>query len=70
MQRIDCRICVNFFVTWKANRPYGCKAYGFESSQMPSIIVMQTSGEPCRMYRPKQKPKQNQNNEPSDGLVG
>ncbi|HSH24344.1 MAG TPA: uracil-DNA glycosylase [Massilibacterium sp.] len=54
-QRINCMKCVYFFVTWDRNNPKGCKAFGFKSRQIPSVIVKQSSGHPCFHYTPKEK---------------
>lgn len=53
MKRINCRRCEYFHVTWEKLKPYGCKAYGFKSSQIPSMVVFQSSGVECSMYKEK-----------------
>jgi len=53
MKRINCRRCVHYFVTWEKNKPHGCKAYGFKSPQIPSIVVFQSSGVECSLFREK-----------------
>jgi len=53
MKRINCRRCKYYFVTWKAGQPHGCKAYGFQSAQIPSMVVFQSSGIPCSMFEQK-----------------
>ncbi len=50
---IVCQKCTYYFVTWEKNRPHGCKAYGFKSKQIPSIVVIQNSGIDCSFYQPK-----------------
>ncbi|DAB27527.1 MAG TPA: uracil-DNA glycosylase [Sulfurimonas sp. UBA10385] len=57
MKRINCRRCEYYFVTWEASKPHGCKAYGFKSAQIPSIVVFQSSGSDCNMYKEKNFPK-------------
>ena len=52
--RIVCQKCIHYYVTWEANRPHGCKAYGFKSKQIPSTIVLNSSGEKCQQYVMKQ----------------
>ncbi|MBN2782256.1 MAG: uracil-DNA glycosylase [Campylobacterales bacterium] len=52
-KKINCRRCVYFFVTWQPNNPYGCKAYGFKSKMIPSMVVFQSSGRDCEMFRAK-----------------
>jgi len=54
-QQIDCFQCRYFFVTWDATNPRGCKAFGFKTTQMPSIVVFEASGEPCLKFLPKRQ---------------
>ncbi len=49
--KIDCRKCVHFFVTWEKNCPYGCHAYGFKGLIIPSVIVKASSGEICKFFK-------------------
>ena len=44
---VKCHGCEYFFITYRPNRPYGCKAYGFISKNIPSMVVFQTSGIKC-----------------------
>lgn len=53
MQRINCRRCAFYFVTWEKNQPHGCKAYGFKSQFTPSQVVKQSSGLECQYFTPK-----------------
>ncbi|MEA3330740.1 MAG: uracil-DNA glycosylase [Campylobacterota bacterium] len=53
MKRINCRICEYYFVTWKPKQPHGCKAYGFKSFQIPSLVVFQTTGSECSLFKKK-----------------
>jgi len=57
MKRINCRRCEHFFVTWEKNKPYGCKAYGFKSQHIPSIVVFQSSGSDCSLFKLKHPAK-------------
>jgi len=50
MKRINCRRCQHYFVTWEATKPHGCRAYGFKSPQIPSLVVFQSSGSDCSMF--------------------
>ena len=45
--RVICYGCSFFFVTYKQSKPYGCKAYGFISKNMPSNVVFNSSGIKC-----------------------
>ena len=55
MERINCRRCVHFFVTWEPAQPYGCRYYGFKSPLIPSQAVFNSSGIPCQMFQPRPK---------------
>ena len=54
MTRIICQKCKYYFVTWQKTKPHGCRAYGFKSQQVPSVVIIQNSGTPCSLYQPKQ----------------
>lgn len=56
MKRINCRRCLYYFVTWEPKRPHGCKAYGFKSEHIPSLVVFQSSGIECDKFTPKTFP--------------
>jgi len=53
MKRINCRQCRHYFVTWENTKPHGCKAYGFKSAQIPSMVVFQSSGQACALFQQK-----------------
>lgn len=52
-QRINCMKCQHFYITWDANFPRGCKAYGFKTQTMLSLNVLSSSGKPCMNFEPK-----------------
>lgn len=54
MKRINCRKCEYYYVTWEASQPHGCKAYGFKSAQIPSMVVYSSSGAACSLFKEKQ----------------
>ncbi|WP_457749906.1 uracil-DNA glycosylase [Sulfurimonas sp.] len=54
MKRINCRKCEFYYVTWEASKPHGCKAYGFKSAQIPSMVVFNSSGVECSLFKAKQ----------------
>ncbi|WP_345980563.1 uracil-DNA glycosylase [Sulfurimonas sp. HSL3-2] len=56
MQRINCRRCAYYYVTWNAAQPHGCKAYGFKSKMIPSLVVKQSSGADCSFFTLKPTP--------------
>lgn len=51
--KINCFQCAYFQVTWDPVNPRGCKAYGFKSKQIPSLVVKQSSGMDCLKFVPK-----------------
>jgi len=51
--RIVCQRCKSYYVTWEKNKPHGCRAYGFKSQAMPSVVVKQSSGSACNFYQKK-----------------
>ncbi|WP_173291286.1 uracil-DNA glycosylase [Thiosulfativibrio zosterae] len=53
---IDCFQCRHFYVTWEASNPKGCKAFGFKTHLMPSVVVLDASGEKCLKFSPKNPP--------------
>ena len=48
-----CHDCENFFVTWDSNAPMGCQSFGFKGKQLPSLVVLQSSGQHCTYFRDK-----------------
>ena len=57
MKRINCRRCEHYFVTWEAKKPHGCRAYGFKGQQIPSIVVFQSTGTDCNLFKLKSPAK-------------
>lgn len=53
--RPNCMGCVHFYITHKPSRPYGCRAMGFVSLQMPAVAVRISSGMDCHLFS-KKKP--------------
>ncbi len=53
MQKINCKLCVYYFVTWQPQNPHGCKAFGFKSKTIPSNEVLKNSGKACTFYKQK-----------------
>jgi hypothetical protein len=45
--------CQHFFVTWDAQQPRGCRAYGFKSNDLPSDVVYASSGAACQLFERK-----------------
>jgi len=51
--KINCRLCKYFFITWDKLSPYGCKSMGFKSKLIPSTVVLKTTGKDCLSFQPK-----------------
>ncbi|HJE02795.1 MULTISPECIES: uracil-DNA glycosylase [Arcobacteraceae] len=49
-KRVVCQKCIHYFVTWEQNKPHGCKAYGFKSQVLPSIVVKNSSQDDCNLF--------------------
>lgn len=58
--RRNCFKCKFFYVTWDPKHPNGCRAMGFKTKQLPSVIVFQSSGNPCETYEEKTLKKPDQ----------
>jgi len=52
-RRIICQRCKHYYVTWEKNKPHGCRAYGFKSQNVPSVVVKQSSGSDCNFFEDK-----------------
>ncbi|BEP27684.1 uracil-DNA glycosylase [Helicovermis profundi] len=50
MNKINCNKCIYYYITWDKINPKGCKFFKFKSKQMPSIIVLKSSGNPCKAF--------------------
>jgi hypothetical protein len=51
--KINCVTCKHYFVTWEPAFPKGCRAYGFKTSELPSVLVKRSSGLPCMNFESK-----------------
>ena len=51
--RRNCYKCRFFYVTWEEQHPNGCRALGFKSRQLPSMVVFRSSGKPCEYFKEK-----------------
>ena len=47
LENIKCHGCTHFYITYKKTKPYGCKAYGFISRNIPARVVFESSGINC-----------------------
>jgi hypothetical protein len=48
-----CHDCESFFVTWDNKAPMGCQSFGFKGKQLPSLVVLQSTGQQCCYFRDK-----------------
>lgn len=55
IEKINCRLCKYFYVTWDKNFPNGCRAFEFKSRDMPYAVVYKNSGANCRAYSNRTK---------------
>lgn len=51
--KILCRNCEYYFVTWDKLAPHGCRAMGFKSLKLPSRLVFTISGSTCLKFKQK-----------------
>ena len=61
-QKISCFKCKHLQLTYNADTPYACRAYGFKSKSYPSFVVMQSSGMPCNLFLAKRLESTKNNN--------
>lgn len=52
-ENTDCFKCKHFYITWDKNFPYGCRAMGFKSKEISSVVVRQSSGMKCLYFEEK-----------------
>ena len=53
MPEVNCLACRHFFITYRPDHPYGCRALGFKSKELPSRVVLASSGLDCQAFTPK-----------------
>ena len=53
--RIDCLKCENYYVTWDAHFPKGCKIFKVKTKLMPSQLVFEATGAPCEHFLEKKR---------------
>jgi hypothetical protein len=54
-EKIECRMCLHYYVTWDKQLPHGCRAMKFKSKEVPSAVVKKSSGKGCLLFEPKKK---------------
>lgn len=53
---INCKKCKYYYITWDPKFPYGCKAFGMKTKQLPSTEVYASSGTECVKFQKKEGP--------------
>ena len=53
MEKPNCYLCELFVITWDRQQPYACKGFALRASRIPSVVVSETSGQDCTLFRPK-----------------
>lgn len=59
MNNPSCFGCRHMIVTYDVQRPYGCRAFGFTSRQLPALEIVASSGMRCQRHEPRPKLAQN-----------
>ncbi|MFG1483676.1 uracil-DNA glycosylase [Halobacteriovorax sp. GFR7] len=54
MKRINCMQCKYYFSTWDKDAPRGCRKFNMKSTNMPYILVRQSSGSDCSFFEQKE----------------
>ncbi len=65
----DCMHCRHFFIRWHGEFPRGCRAYGFRSPEVPSVVVLRESGLPCQLFKPRRRRSEADDKEGEGRLV-
>lgn len=48
--RVNCKNCKNYFITWDPRFPNGCRLFGVKSGELPSLVVYKSLGKACENY--------------------
>lgn len=46
-ERIYCKKCKHYYITWDIKFPNGCKLFGIKSKHLPSMMIYQSTGKNC-----------------------
>lgn len=49
----NCFKCSHLYITHESDHPYGCRAMGFKSKQIPNRVVKRDSGMDCQLFSAK-----------------
>lgn len=50
----NCYKCKYYAVTWNPKTPNTCKFFGFQSAQLPSVVVYNSTREMCAAFELKE----------------
>lgn len=51
--QVNCMACRHFYITYEPSHPYGCRALGFKSKELPCRVVYVSSGMECQSFSKK-----------------
>ena len=54
-QKINCRNCKHFYITFESQVPYGCRLFKLKSRQHPYLVIKRESGHECHGFQEKNK---------------
>jgi hypothetical protein len=57
MEKPKCQQCRHFFITWDQKTPNGCRRFGIQSRELPSIIVKASGMGDCQGFEAKAEKK-------------
>jgi len=63
-EKISCRGCRHFYITWEQAFPNACRAMGFKSKTMPDLITHEASGMVCQQFVAKKRDNGNKRHDP------
>ena len=55
MSKNNCHNCSQFYITYKSKFPYGCRAFGMISKNIPYSEIKKVSGTNCALFSKKEK---------------
>jgi hypothetical protein len=50
-----CRDCQHYWITYEAQHPWGCRAFGIASTRLPAAVVREATGKPCDAFELKER---------------
>jgi hypothetical protein len=56
----NCITCKEYYITYDASMPYGCRAMKFKSAKNPAQVVFTSSGIHCQLFMLKKGVENNE----------